>query len=240
MRINEHQAPERCQSCIIRENGVCSALTVAELGRLSKIAHHRRYKPGQTILSGNDEPYLLAAVSSGVVKLSKLLLDGRQQIVGLLFPPDFLGRLFSRQVPYFADAATHVELCCFRHAEFETMLKEHPEMSRHMLEHSLDKLDTAHDWMVLLGRKTAKERVASLLYLLATRSKLTDPAAEANSPDTGFELHLKREEMADFLGLTYETVIRQIRALNDKNIIRLTGRREFSVPDLSALAQEAG
>jgi len=94
--------------------------------------------------------------------------------------------------------------------------------------------------MVLLGRKTAKERVASLLYLLATRSKLTDPAAEANSPDTGFELHLKREEMADFLGLTYETVIRQIRALNDKNIIRLTGRREFSVPDLSALAQEAG
>ena len=240
MQSDEQQAPERCQTCVIRESGICSAMTGLEVSRLSRIAHHRQYKPGQMILSAEDEPYLLAAVSSGVVKLSKLLLDGRQQIVSLLFPPDFVGRVFSRNVPYFAEAATHVELCCFRNAEFEAMLKSHPEMSQHLLEHSLDKLDTAHDWMVLLGRKTAKERVASLLYFLVTRSKLVPAGANSGSTDVGFELHLKREEMADFLGLTYETVIRQIKVLSEKNVIRLNGRREFSVPDLEALVREAG
>jgi CRP/FNR family transcriptional regulator len=237
---DDHQAPEGCRSCVIRQSGICSALTGEEVTRLSRIAHHRQYQPGQTVLSCGDKPDLLAAVTSGVVKVSKLLLDGRQQIVSLLFPPDFLGRVFSRQTPYFADAATHVELCCFRRAEFERMLKDHPEMSRHMLEHSLDKLDTAHDWMVLLGRKTAEERVASLLYLLVTRSKLPMARDHGASRDAGFELHLKREEMADFLGLTYETVIRQLKALYKKNIICLNGRREFSVPDLAALAQAAG
>jgi len=238
MPADSHRVPERCRNCVIRQSGICSALTGEEVTRLSRIAHHRQYKPGQTILSRGDKPFLLAAVASGVVKLSKLLLDGRQQIVGLLFPPDILGRAFSRQVPYFAEAATEVELCCFRLAEFEAMLKGHPEMSQHLLEHSLDKLDNAHDWMVLLGRKTANERVASLLYLLATRSKL----ARLHDADGGgsFELHLKREEMADFLGLTYETVIRQIRVLNEKQIICLNGRREFSVPDITALANAAG
>jgi len=120
------------------------------------------------------------------------------------------------------------------------MLKDHSEMSQHLLEHSLDKLDTAHDWMVLLGRKTAEERVASLLYLLVTRSKLALVHDHGASRDTGFELHLKREEMADFLGLTYETVIRQLKALYKKDIICLNGRREFSVPDLAALAKAAG
>lgn len=234
------QTPEHCQSCVIRRSGICSALTGVDVTRLSRIAHHRQYKPGQTIITSDEAPHLLAAVTTGVVKLSKLLLDGRQQIVGLLFPPDFLGRVFSHKIPYFAEAATHVELCCFRRAEFEAMLKEHREMSQHMLEHSLDKLDSAHDWMVLLGRKTAQERVASLLYLLATRSKLNPVSMDGAAAETGFELRLKREEMADFLGLTYETVIRQIKALSEKNVIRLNGRREFSVPDLVALAREAG
>jgi CRP/FNR family transcriptional regulator len=238
MLMDVDQLPEECRSCVIRHNGICSALTGDQLNRLSSVGHHRRYKAGQMILSPGDQPYVLAAVNSGVVKLSKLLVDGRQQIVGLLFPPDILGGAFAKQVPYFAVAATEVKLCCFRLAEFEDMLKSHPQMTRHMLEHSQDKLDSAHDWMVLLGRKTAKERVASLLYLLATRSKLTSTGA--GDSDDSFELHLKREEMADYLGLTYETVIRQIRALDEKQTIRLNGRRNFSVPNLAKLAEAAG
>ncbi len=238
---DDQQVPERCGTCAIRQSGICSVLTGEDVDRLSDIAYHRQYRPGETILLYDDSPDFLAAMRSGVVKLSKVLLDGRQQIVSLLFPPDFLGGIFSRPTPYFAHAVTDVELCCFRRANFESMLKDQPEMSRHMVEHSLDKLNTAHDWMVLLGRKTAEERVASLLYLLVTRSKLMRVGdTQVETANTGFEVHLKREEMADFLGLTYETVIRQIKALNNENIIRLNGRREFSVPDVAALAKAAG
>ena len=236
-----HQVPERCGTCAIRQSGICGVLTGEEVNRLSDVAYHRQYRPGETILLYDDNPDFLSAMRSGVVKQSKVLLDGRQQIVGLLFPPDFLGGIFSRPIPYFVQAITDVELCCFRRADFETMLRDHPDMSRHMVEHSLDKLNTAHDWMVLLGRKTAEERVASLLYLLVTRSKLIKNRDSHTETDkTSFEVHLKREEMADFLGLTYETVIRQIKALNQENIIRLNGRREFSVPNLAALARAAG
>jgi CRP/FNR family transcriptional regulator len=237
----EHkEAPERCRSCAIRQSAICSVLTDGELTKLSRTAHHRKYAPGQVILRSDDKPAFRAAVVSGVVKLTKLLADGRHQIVDLLFPADFVGRLHSRQTPYFAEAATHVELCCFRAGDFESMLGDHADMQEHMLEHTLGKLDAAHDWMVLLGRKTAEERVASLLYLLVTRANLAPDAGEEGECATRFDLHLTREEMASFLGLTYETVIRQLKALGDQGIIALSSRRVFSVPDIEALRQAGG
>lgn len=234
------EVPERCHGCVIRQSGICRGLTGEEVARLSRIAHHRKYDPGHVILRSDDKPAFWGAVSSGVVKLTKLLVDGRQQIVDLLFPSDFVGRPFSKQSPYFAEAATHTELCCFRIADFEAMLKVHPDMKQHMLEHTLDKLDTAHDWMVLLGRKTAEERVASLLYLLVTRAKLARGTGSAGACVPSFQLELKREEMASFLGLTYETVIRQIKVLNSQGVITLNGRREFSVANLKVLRSAAG
>jgi len=236
----DRDLPKRCRDCVIRHSGLCGALNGEAVTRLSRFAHHRTYKPGQVILRSDDQPAFWATVMSGVVKITKILVDGRQQIVDLLFRSDFVGRPFSLQNPYFAEAATQTELCCFRRADFEAMLKEHPEMKQHMLEHTLSKLDTARDWMVLLGRKTAEERVASLLYHLVTRAHLSQaPGAEAGSVPS-LELHLKREEMASFLGLTYETVIRQIKALDSQGIISLNGRREFSVPDLELLRRAAG
>ncbi|KAB2850339.1 MAG: Crp/Fnr family transcriptional regulator [Hyphomicrobiaceae bacterium] len=233
-------APERCRVCAIRQGGICSALAAVELNRLSRIAHRRSYQPGQVILRSDDKPAFWAGVVSGVVKLTKLLADGRQQIVDLLFPADFVGRPFSKQTPYYAEAAVCSELCCFRIAEFESMLDEHPHMKQHLFEHTLDKLDNAHDWMVALGRKTAEERVASLLYHLVTRARLAGPSQASGACVPSFELHLKREEMACFLGLTYETVIRQIKALEGQGIITLNSRREFGVPDLPALRRAAG
>lgn len=242
-KAEAREAPERCRECVIRQSGVCSALTGAEIAHLSRIARHRTYSPGQIILRSDDTPAFWASVVTGVVKLTKLLADGRQQIVDLLFPADFVGRPFSRQNPYFAEAATHTELCCFPSADFEIMLKDHPDMKQHMLEQTLDKLDSAHDWMVLLGRKTAEERVASLLYLLVTRAKLPcTPGGDGAAGDfvPSIELNLKREEMASFLGLTYETVIRQIKALDSQGIIALSGRRAFSVPVLETLRRAGG
>ncbi|MCB1549861.1 MAG: Crp/Fnr family transcriptional regulator [Hyphomicrobiaceae bacterium] len=231
--------PDRCRTCVIRQAGVCGVLTAAEVARLSRIAHHRTFEPGQVIMQSEEKPTFWAGVLTGVVKITKLLVDGRQQIVDLLFPSDFVGRPFSKQTPYFAEAATRTELCCFRAADFEAMLKDHPGMKQQMLENTLDKLDTAHDWMIMLGRKTAEERVASLLYHLVTRAGLAR-ISELTMTVPTVELHLKREEMASFLGLTYETVIRQIKALDGQGIITLSRRREFSVPDLEALRLAGG
>jgi len=237
-------APElgRCDSCVIRDCGICNALTREELDQFRQIANRRIYRPGAFIMSSDDETEFFAAVYSGVVKLAKILADGRQQVVSLLLPPDCLGRAYDKKGQnnfYIAEAATEVELCCFPRAGFEQMLEHFSGMKQRLLEQIMDDLDLARDWMVLLGRKTAEERMASLLLMLATRSTPFRDVAMPASPPVEFELHLKRDEIADFLGLSYETVCRQITALKKKGIVELDGTRRFTVPDLDALAKVA-
>lgn len=227
-----------CGPCVIRQRGICGSLTEDELLQFRRISRRRTYEPGEIILSSDEKADLFAAVFSGVVKLTKILFDGRQQVVGLLLPPDCLGRPYGKVNPFFAEAATKVELCCYSYSAFEGLLEEFSGLKQSLFEQTLDELDAARDWMVVLGRKTAEERVASLLLLLATRSTL---ATHGRATETVvFELQLKRVEIASFLGLSYETVCRQISALKKKGIIRLTGTRRFSVPDLEALADVSG
>jgi CRP/FNR family transcriptional regulator len=171
-----------------------------------------------------------------VVKLTKSLADGRQQIVGLQFASDFIGRPFRAHSPYFAEAATDVELCTFPRAPFESLVREFPGLEHRLFEHTLDELDAAQEWMLLLGRKTAEERVASLLLMIAKRmSAVGCSSAAAGLNFVEFDLPLTRTDIADHLGLTIETVSRQITRLRGMNLIKLKGARRIVVPDLSAL-----
>lgn len=238
MTVRMDEALGRCMSCIVRDMGICNGLLREELMCFRSIASRRVFAPGQQIHLADEKPDFFGAVVSGVVKMTKILFDGRQQVVGLLLPGDSVGRAFGRKTPYFAEAATQVELCCFPYAGFERMLEEFPGLKQRLLEQTLDELDSALDWMVLLGRKTAEERVASLLVMLATRSTVRKDGAPARSQT--LELHLKRGEIADFLGLTYETVSRQLSLLKKRGLIQLAGRRRVTVPDVAALAMVAG
>jgi CRP-like cAMP-binding protein len=101
----------RCQDCAIRDRAVCGAMDDEQIARLASIAHRRKVLAGQIIMSDEEPVTFFANIISGTIKLTKTVADGRQQIVGLLFPPDFLGRAFSRNNPYFAEAASDVEIC---------------------------------------------------------------------------------------------------------------------------------
>lgn len=230
----------RCDHCAVRHQAVCGALSDSELSRLNQISRRRVVKAGRTIMSDEDPAEFFANVISGVIKLTKTLADGRQQIVGLLFAPDFVGRAFSANNPYFAEAATDVELCCFPHDGFQRVLKDFPGIEHRLFEQTLDDLDSARDWMVLLGRKTAAEKVASFLLLLARRSTMTGCAHVAAPTVPQFELPLTRADVADYLGLTIETVSRQITRLKTAGTIRLLDNRIFVVPNMAALVRDAG
>jgi CRP/FNR family transcriptional regulator len=212
----------------------------AQLRKLAQIAHRKKISAGQTIISDEEPAGFFANVISGAIKLTKTLPDGRQQIVGLLFAPDFLGRAYSKSNPYTAEAATDVEICTFPNAAFERLVAEYPGLQQRLFQHTLDELDAARDWMLLLGRKTAEEKVASFLYMLARRSLQSGCAHHASREATAFELPLTRSDMADYLGLTIETVSRQLTRLKTRNVIRLSNSRLIMVPDLARLAQTAG
>jgi CRP/FNR family transcriptional regulator, anaerobic regulatory protein len=129
-------------------------------------------------------------------------------------------------------------MCCFRKKPFEDMMAATPSLSQRLLEMTLDDLDAAREWMLLLGRKTAREKIASLISIIARREASLH--RHRSKGMLSVDLPLTREEMADYLGLTLETVSRQISALKKDGVILLEGNRHVRVPDIDRLLEEAG
>src|SRR5215470_17085622 len=129
-----------CSECGIRSRALCCALSPEQLAALNRISYRRRYPAGR-LISGIEAEDWFANVLSGVVKLTKALADGRQQIVELLFPSDFLGRPFRSGGGYAAEAASAVELCCFHPQQFESLMLEWPQLKQTFLERTLDEVD---------------------------------------------------------------------------------------------------
>ncbi|MCP4941264.1 MAG: helix-turn-helix domain-containing protein [Planctomycetaceae bacterium] len=227
----------RCETCPARHHAICSVLENQHCHALSDIMVHKHFKHGQTLWGDEDDAHVIAIVVAGTVKLLKMLADGRQQIVGLLFPSDCFGRAFSETQHSFAEAATDVEICCFPRPKFEQVLRQHPELEHALLEKTLNDLDRARDWMVGLGRKTAGEKVASFLSEMARKSELTKCTHDRPSPNLPtFVLPLTRGEIADCLGLTIETVSRTLTKLRVNGVIRLINTHTIEVCDPDALA----
>lgn len=240
--IHNSDMPVLCRNCEVRHRGLCGALEAGQLLALSRHTQMVRQEAGSELIANESEVHSYANVMRGVVKLSKMLEDGRQQVVGLQFAPDFLGRIYARHNNLTAEAASDVELCRIPKAVLEKLVEEHPELEHRLHEQALRELDEARDWMVTLGRKTASEKVASFLWLIATH---IDPVTEARRQEglvesITFDLPLSRTDIADFLGLTIETVSRQLTKLRKDGVIEVVNNRTFTVPDLERLEMRCG
>ncbi len=236
--VAESNSESNCADCPIRHRAVCAKCDADELQTLEEIKYYRNYEPGQTICWAGDEMGFVASVVRGAATLSQTLEDGRTQMVGLLLPSDFIGRPGRSSTPYDVTAVSYVTLCCFRRRPFETMMSTTPHVSERLLDMTLDELDAAREWMLILGRKTAREKIASLLVIVARRATTIGLVPETTQ--VVVDLPLTREAMADYLGLTLETVSRQISALKREGIIVLDGKRRIQVPDMHRLVLETG
>jgi CRP/FNR family transcriptional regulator len=226
-----------CNSCPIRHRAVCARCETDELARLEQLKYYRSFQAGQTVIWSGDRMDFVASVISGIATLTQTMEDGRRQMVGLLLPSDFVGRPGRSTAAYDVTATTDLVMCCFRKKPFEELILSTPHISQRLLEMTLDELDAAREWMLLLGRKTAREKIASLLAIIARRDVSLNPRSKG---PIVFDLPLTREEMADYLGLTLETVSRQVSALRRDGVISLEGKRHVTVNDFDRLLEVAG
>jgi CRP/FNR family transcriptional regulator len=233
--IHNSEMPVLCQSCEARHRGVCGALNPEQLVKLSKHTRRVHLEAGHELLVDAMPIAAYANVLRGVIKLTKVLEDGRQQVVGLQFAPDLLGRPFAGESRVSAESASDVDLCMIPKGALESLVQESGPLEHRIMLQALRELDEARDWMVTLGRKTAAEKVASFLYLIATH---IDPEEDEGS--TTFDLPLSRADIADFLGLTIETVSRQMSKLKADKIIEIVNYRNITVPDLTVLRLRCG
>ena len=210
-----------CLACLARHRGICGVLSDEHLKQLASRIVLRRIKAGRTLQADGEAPVAYAILLRGVVKLTKTLVDGRQQIVGLQFPPEFVGQPFASESHLSAEAVSDVEVCSVPRTVLEDMMKSHPALESRLFRDTLLQLDQARDWLLAIGRKTARERVTGLLHLIAGQLNPSASTEDAVTGEQTFDLPLSRAEMADFLGLTIETVSRQITRLRQDRIISL-------------------
>ena len=223
-----------CLACAVRESALCHVLNPQQLASLNRRSFRKRYAAGQ-LIAGVSATEWYATIVSGVIKLIKALPDGRQQIVALLLPSDFLGRPFKATSPYVAETATTVELCCYSARDFDRLLAEQADLKQLFLERALDAVDAARDWMLLLGRKSAREKVAAFLLMIARGRGSRACATCAADQFERVELPLSRTEMADYLGLRLETVSRQLNWLEAVGVVKRLDRRGIAISNVGEL-----
>ena len=239
-RLLRAEIMSACDQCLVRNRAICAALDKDEINALNAIGRRRSLVAGESLIWEGEDSVLVANVIEGVLKLSTGTEDGREQIVGVVYPSDFIGRPFGGTTNHGVTALTDSRVCVFSRGDFDAFAREHPALEHKLLQRTLTELDRTRRWMLLLGRKSASEKVASFLLELTDRlAPLTCDETHAGQVSR-FVLPFSRQQIADVLGLTIETVSRQFTRLRNDGIIDLPSRREVVIQDRFALSAEAG
>lgn len=223
-----------CQGCEVRDKAICSVLNCEHLAEFKNLGWTIRLGRAQSLFHEGDPASRVFTLTAGTLKLYKLLPDGRRQVTGFMHPGDFLGITMDDEHAFTAEALEDAQLCWFPRKRFDDFVEAHPSMERELYRTAAHELAAAQQQMVLLGRKAAAERLASFLLVLLKR------AEEGHGKvGTVVRLPMSRSDIADYLGLTKETVSRLISAFRRGRLIRLRAVDIIEILDRDALERTA-
>lgn len=221
-----------CEGCKIKQLSVCNVLSAEELNNFRTLGHSVAFNSKVTLFTQDDPADAVYNLTEGMVRLYKLLPDGRRQIVGFALPGDFLGLALEDNYSFSADAVTPAVSCRFPRKLFEAYLDTTPALLKRLHQAATYELTLAREQLVLLGRRSAEERIAA--FLIGLRDRLYRIGYESPT----LNLPMSRQDIADFLGLTIETVSRTITKLARDKVILIVpdGIRFLRTEKLETLA----
>jgi CRP/FNR family transcriptional regulator, nitrogen fixation regulation protein len=188
----------------------------------------RVFSKGEELFAEGDAAEYFYKIVSGTVRTSKLLSDGRRQVEAFLLPGDIFGIEHGRDHRFTAEAVEDVVAMAFKRSRFTSLVHDDPAFGDQLMSSMIKSLDRAHDHMLLLGRKTAQEKIATFLLDMATRLSKGDR----------FDLPMQRTDIADHLGLTIETVSRTLTQMVRDGLIKLgAAGRTIMLTDKAGLQQ---
>ncbi len=203
----------RCAACGLRSLSICSALDEADLAEFERIARHVHLAPNEALFSAGQAAGAVHSMISGVARLYKLMPDGRRQVLGFVLPGDFLGIAPTDRYGFSADAVDAVSACRFPVETFARFIEERPHLLLRINEFAARELMLAQEQMLLLGRRSSEEKIAS--FLVGWRNRL---AQIGDRRDT-IALPMSRQDIADYLGLTIETVSRTLTRFERERLL---------------------
>ena len=219
-----------CATCAVRERAACAALSGEERGELARIGRRRTVRKGETIFAAGEDNGACATLISGALKIASFGEDGTERILSLVHPAGFVGEMFTAVAHHDVVALADSELCLFSRDQYEAAVDRFPALAKALLRRSAEDLFDARSLVELQARRTSKARVAAFLLAMA------DAASHSQfHPADAFDLPLTRGEIAGLLGLTIETVSRQLTALERERLIARDGARGIRVADAARL-----
>ena len=222
-----------CAACPVRPLSICSGLSIGELSDLEKIVTNIVVKAGASIFDEGEAATHRYNLTSGCIRIYKLLGDGRRQIIGFLFPGDFLGLAIDDEYAYGAEAVVESHLCRFLQRDLEDLISRYPALEKRLLGVTKHELAIAQEQMVLLGRKSAEEKVVTMLLTFSRR------AQHRGQSENPVFLPMTRADLGDYLGLTTETVSRTMTQLKTTGVIRLENDNHVRLMDMEKLDEMA-
>lgn len=203
----------------------------AGLAALESVGARVRFAPGTTIFTEGDAAAKTYRVLCGSVRLCKHMADGRRQIVDFRHAGELFGIMQLDRYAFTAEAVDDVVVVAYARAQVERLGEQIPSVRRSLFDLLSEQFLAMHRHLVMVGRQNAKERVAGFLFALAER-------ADASDGDT-VDLPMSRQDIADYLGLTIETVCRELSALKKAQIIGTPDLHSIVVRDNDRLEQLA-
>lgn len=218
-----------CAHCDARPHSVCNAIPDQSMARLAAAAVTGHAAPGSCFIEEGEPANAFFNITGGSAKLFKLLPDGRRQITGFVGVGHFLGLAVSDTYAFSAEAIEPVRYCRFSRPRLRTLLDDFPAMEQRLLQVASNELVAAQEQMLLLGRKTARERLASFLMAQSRQGVMCHQSRGR------FALPMTRGDIADYLGLTIETVSRTLTKLRGEGMIEIPSSTEIVIRDRDGL-----
>jgi CRP/FNR family transcriptional regulator len=213
--VVSRQSAQTCADCTVWPFTICAALERSELQELERLGHHVHFEPNESMFAQDEAATSVYNLLEGVMRLYMLLPDGRRQIVGFVLPGDFLGMAAGDRHGFSADAVGPVIVCRFARDAFVRFIEDRPNVLRRINAFAARELSQARDQMVLLGRRSAEEKI--VVFLIGWRDRL----ARFRPATPEVPLPMGRQDIADYLGLTIEMVSRTLTKLERDGVIEI-------------------
>lgn len=205
------QPRPRCSGCGVRGRSICGGVEAPNLMALDSVADRLWYPPGAVLIHQGELPRHVFSIRSGTIRIVQMLPDGRRQLAAFLVSGDTFGLGGLNKASFSAEAVEASEVCRLTRVDWIDLSARSPGLSQAFIDRALMDLERGRRQMLVLGRKTAVERLASFLLERLERETLPGPG--------DVRLPMARGEIADYLGLTIETVSRVLTGLKRTGVV---------------------
>lgn len=226
-----------CENC---HNKMCSkrvpifsSFNEEEISRVSGLIIRRQYKKGELIILEGARPESLIIINSGRVKAYRNTIEGKEHILYIFSEGDFFGEknlLLNQEATYNAEALEDTGICTINKKAFQELMREYPELSFKVMEELCSRLARLENTIESMGTKNVELRVNSVLMEFSEKYGRYDPKGIL------VELPMSREGIANYIGLTRETVSRKMSLLQEEGIIEMVGNKKVIILDMKRLS----